>query len=96
MMQVLALCFFSHVLCLFSCEKTVWGVYMSKLTDPDLKSIRMLNLGNGCNFQWYFSGPRAFGGILRKSRSFSAMRPIFPLLKNNLLFREAVIISQKT
>src|SRR6185503_2855596 len=41
---------------------------MSMLTDPDLKSNRMLNLGNGCNFQWYFTGPRAF----------SAIRPIFP------------------
>ena len=55
---------------------------MPKLTDPDLKSNRMLNLGNGCNFQWYFTGPRAFGGILRKSRSFSAMRSIFPYLNS--------------
>ena len=43
------------------------GVLLSKLTDLQLKSNRMLNLGNVLTFRWYFTGPQAFGGILRKS-----------------------------
>ena len=51
---------------------------MSKLTELHPKSNRMLYLGNVCNFYWYFMRPNIFGGILRKSRSFSVMRLIFP------------------
>ena len=53
---------------------------MSKLTDPDLKSNRMLSLGNVATFQWYFTGAQAFSGILRRSQSFNATEPIFPLI----------------
>jgi len=50
---------------------------MSKLTDLQLKSNRMLYPGNVSTFQWYFTGAHAFGGISRKLRSFSATEPIF-------------------
>jgi hypothetical protein len=33
---------------------------------------------NVCTFQWYFTGPMSFGGILRRSRSFGVTEPIFP------------------
>ena len=42
----------------------------------------MLNLGNVCIFQWYFTGAHAFGGILQKLRSFGATEPIFPYFKH--------------
>ena len=51
---------------------------MSKLTDQQLKYNRMLHLGNILTFEWNFTGAQAFGGILRKSRSSSATKPIFP------------------
>ena len=43
------------------------GVYMSKLTDLQLKSNGMLYSGNVSTFLWYFIGPHVFDGILRKS-----------------------------
>jgi len=77
MVQVLALCFFLMCCTCFPVKKRFGGIYVQ---------VRMLNLGNECNFQWYFTGPRAFGGILRKSQSFSAMRPIFPSINGSILF----------
>ena len=40
----------------------------------------MLFSVDGMIFEWNFMGPNDFNGILRKSSSFSAMRPIFPIM----------------
>ena len=37
---------------------------MSKLTDLQLKFNGMLYSGNVSTFQWYFTGPHVFDGIL--------------------------------
>jgi hypothetical protein len=42
---------------------------------------------HGANFQWYFTGPKSFGGILRRSQPFDATQPIFPN-KNNKTSRQ--------
>jgi len=39
----------------------------------------MLFSGDAAHFRWYFTGPMCFSGILQKSSSFDAMRPIFPI-----------------
>ena len=66
---------------------------MSKLTDLQLKSNRMLYPGNVSTFQWYFTGAHACSGILRKSRSLSATEPIFPFFSPCDLHVEKAIAS---
>ena len=54
-------------------ERQVHGVHsVCSAHDGMLFSV------DGFIFGWYFTGPNDFNGILRKSSSFNAMRPIFP------------------
>ena len=70
----------SYVLCVFHSAYNGWGVFWSKLTELLVKCNRLVFCGNGSSFQWYFTGPNSFSGILRKSTSFDATEPIFPNL----------------
>jgi len=70
----------SYVLCVFHSAYNGWGVFWSKLTELLVKCNRLVFCGNGSSFQWYFTGPNSFSGILRKSTSFDATEPIFPIL----------------
>ena len=55
-------------------ERQVHGVHsVCSAHDGMLFSV------DGFIFGWYFTGPNDFNGILRKSSSFNAMRPIFPI-----------------
>ena len=60
-----------------------FGVYV-KLTLLCVKIVRVVLLVHGDNFQCYFTGPKSFNGILRKSQPFDATEPIFPC-QNGLL-----------
>jgi len=54
------------------------GAFLSKLTEFQPKSNRMLYSGNVWSFQWYLTGAQAFSGVLRKLRSFSATELFSP------------------
>jgi len=62
----------SYVLCVFHSAYNGWGVFWSKLTELLVKCNRLVFCSNGSSFQWYFTGPNSFSGILRKLTSFDA------------------------
>jgi len=69
----------SYLLWVFLIPYNGLGVFLSKLTELQVRSNRLALSGNVNIFQPYFTGPSAFDGILRKSWSSDVTEPIFPL-----------------
>jgi hypothetical protein len=61
------------------------------MTGLTAKSGGMVVSVDVAKFQWYFMGLKSFGGILRRSQSFNATQPIFPIE-----YRSAFVITAAT
>jgi hypothetical protein len=73
-------------------RSTDLGVFWSHLTAQLLKTDGMLFSVHSGNFQWYFTGPKSFNGILRRSQPFDGIEPIFSYFYSCCLLHESDVI----